>query len=108
MLCLEELHAISDTLSKHFQYENTKKRLTFFQFGHLKKTITQKSFKPMLNWLTVMYAPDNLVCSCSAPVYFLANRCFLTVGITSTVLFFVEGASTLLLTKQVKRNHIDE
>ena len=29
-LCLEELHAIVDTLGKHLEYENTQKRLTFF------------------------------------------------------------------------------
>ena len=30
VLCLEELHAIVDTLGKHLEYENTQKRLTFF------------------------------------------------------------------------------
>ena len=38
MLCLEELHAISDTLGKHLEYENTQKEIvTFFQFGNSKK-----------------------------------------------------------------------
>ena len=47
MLCLEELHAISNTLGKHLEYENTQKEIViFFHFGN-----SPKSFKPCLTGL---------------------------------------------------------
>ena len=48
-----------DSLGKHLEYENTQKKIaTFFlQFGHSKKKTRKKSVKPVLNWLTLSYAP---------------------------------------------------
>ena len=52
-LCLEELHAINDAFGKHLEYENTKKRLTFFSFS---LAIRKKKNNPVLNWLNVRFA----------------------------------------------------
>ena len=38
MLCLEQLHAISDTFGKHLENGNKKKFVTLFQFGNSKKS----------------------------------------------------------------------
>ena len=58
-LCLEGLHAINDALAKHLEYENTQKRIVtfFFSIWPFKKRNEPKCFKPVLNWLTVRYAP---------------------------------------------------
>ena len=51
MLCLEELHAISDTLGKHLEYENTQKEIDFFSIWQFEKKITPKSFNPCFTGL---------------------------------------------------------
>ena len=51
-LCLEELHAINDTLGKHLEYENTRKRLClFFQSYHSKKKSPQNILSRCLTGL---------------------------------------------------------
>ena len=41
MLCLEELHAISDTLGKHLEYENTQKEIDLFSIRKFEKESPQ-------------------------------------------------------------------
>ena len=51
MLCIEQLHAISDTLGKHLENGNTKKDSDSFSIWQFEKKITPISFKPYFTGL---------------------------------------------------------
>ena len=79
--------------------ETQKKIVTLFQFGNSKKSPQYVLTHALLAYSQVCPWQPSLFVLCTL---FLANRCFLTVGITSTVFFLLEEGSTLVLRKQVK------